>query len=180
MPITKPAFYDAAHADRMKVLTGARLASFGCRSAALLVDFVLAGSLFGALFGAAVVIVKHVPALRAWSESRHVEIELSFFHNWYSAVYLVIFFGLSLYWGSGRTLGKRLMGIRVVSLRHDRLSLWHCVERALGYGASALELGFGFFQYFIHPNRQTVHDRIAETIVIDEGRIWSRARSGST
>jgi hypothetical protein len=65
-------------------------------------------------------------------------------------------------------------------LRHDRLSLWHCVERALGYGASALELGFGFFQYFIHPNRQTVHDRIAETIVIDEGRIWSRARSGST
>jgi uncharacterized RDD family membrane protein YckC len=40
----------------------------------------------------------------------------------------------------------------------------------LGYGASTLELGFGFIQYFIHPNRQTVHDRIAETIVIDERR----------
>ena len=39
-------------------------------------------------------------------------------------------------------------------------------KRALGYGASALEFGFGFIQYFIHPNRRTVHDRIAETIVV--------------
>ena len=179
MPVAKPAFYDATCADRMKVLTGVRLASFGCRGAALLVDFVLAGSLFLAVFGAALVIVKHVPALRDWSASRNVEIELNFFHNWYSAVYLVIFFALSLYWGRGRTVGKRLMGIRVVSLRHDHLSLWHCIERALGYGASVLELGFGFFQYFIHPNHQTVHDRIAETIVIDEGRIWARAHGGA-
>jgi len=35
-------------------------------------------------------------------------------------------------------------------------------------GASFLEFGFGFVQYFIHPNRRTVHDRIAETIVIRE------------
>jgi len=62
------------------------------------------------------------------------------------------------------------MKIRVVSLRHDHLSLWHCLERALGYGASTLELGFGFLQYFIHPNRQTVHDRIAETIVVADKR----------
>ncbi len=62
------------------------------------------------------------------------------------------------------------MRIRVVSIVHHDLSLWHCVERALGYGASALELGFGFLQYFIHPNRRTVHDRIAETIVVREKR----------
>jgi len=78
----------------------------------------------------------------------------------------VLFFGLSLYIGNGKTLGKLLFRIRVVSLVHHRMSLWHSVERALGYGASALELGFGFLQYFIHPNRRTVHDRIAETIVV--------------
>jgi len=50
------------------------------------------------------------------------------------------------------------------------MSLWHSVERALGYAASTLELGFGFLQYFIHPNRRTVHDRIAETIVARDGR----------
>jgi uncharacterized RDD family membrane protein YckC len=50
------------------------------------------------------------------------------------------------------------------------LSLWHCIERALGYAASALEAGFGFAQFFLHPNRQTVHDRIAETIVVADPR----------
>jgi uncharacterized RDD family membrane protein YckC len=73
---------------------------------------------------------------------------------------------MATYFGSGRTPGKALLGIRVVSLTHDRLSLWHSVERALGYGASMLECGFGFFPYFIHPNKRTVHDRIAETIVV--------------
>lgn len=31
-----------------------------------------------------------------------------------------------------------------------------------------LEGGFGFIQYFIHPNHRTVHDRIAETIVVKD------------
>jgi uncharacterized RDD family membrane protein YckC len=67
------------------------------------------------------------------------------------------------------------MRIRVVSTAHEHLSLWSCIERALGYGASALEGGFGFVQYFIHPNRRTVHDRIAETIVVKERRPGSAA-----
>ncbi len=84
-------------------------------------------------------------------------------------MYLVLFFGLSVYLGNGRTIGKRIMGIRVVSIVHHKMSLWHSIERALGYGASALS-PVQFVQYFIHPNRWTVHDRMAETIVIrDKG-----------
>jgi uncharacterized RDD family membrane protein YckC len=98
--------------------------------------------------------------------NQDIHLELNFFHNWYSVLYLVVFFGLSLNLGNGRSLSKRAMGIRVVSLIHHKISLWHSIERALGYGASALEFGFGFVQYYIHPNRRTVHDRIAETIVI--------------
>lgn len=60
------------------------------------------------------------------------------------------------------------MKIRVVSIVHRHLSLWHSVERALGYGAAALEGGFGFVQYFIHPYRRCLQDRIAETIVVTE------------
>jgi len=48
------------------------------------------------------------------------------------------------------------------------LSFWHCVERALGYGAAALEAGFGFIQFFIHPYRRCAQDRLAETIVVTE------------
>jgi len=80
----------------------------------------------------------------------------------------VLYFGFFLWKGKGRTPGKRLMKIRVVSLVHRHLSLWHSVERALGYGAAALEGGFGFVQYFIHPYRRCVQDRIAETIVVTE------------
>ncbi len=171
----KTILYDPAHAERMQELAGVRLASFPARAAALLIDCLLASVLFVALIAVLIALIKFIPALRAWEAHRDIHIEMNFVHNWYSLVYTVIFFGLALYWGRGRTPGKRLMKIRVVSLRHHHLSLWHCIERALGYGASALELGFGFFQYFIHPNRQTVHDRIAETIVVvdrpgDSGR----------
>lgn len=58
------------------------------------------------------------------------------------------------------------MRIRVMSLTHDRIGTWQALERTLGYGASLLEGGFGFFQYFIYPNHDCVHDRVAETIVI--------------
>lgn len=80
----------------------------------------------------------------------------------------VLYFGLSIYFWNGRTPGKHLFGIRVVSLVHERMTLWHSIERALGYGAAALELGFGFAQFFIHPYRRTAEDRLAETIVVKE------------
>jgi uncharacterized RDD family membrane protein YckC len=79
---------------------------------------------------------------------------------------IVAYFGLFTWLMDGQTPGKRLLGIRVLSVTHDRLTPWQCTERALGYVASTLELGFGFFQYYLHPNRQTVHDRIAGTIVV--------------
>jgi uncharacterized RDD family membrane protein YckC len=89
--------------------------------------------------------------------------------------YLVVIFKLSipvLYFGiitcltNGYTFGKRILRIRIVSTNHKHLTLWHSIERSLGYYASSLEFGFGFLQYFIDYNRRTVHDRIAETIVI--------------
>ncbi len=94
-----------------------------------------------------------------------------------SAVVLVIYFSLALYIGNGQTIGKRVMGTRVISLTHSRITLWQAVERALGYGASFLEAGFGFLQYFINSNRQCVHDRIAQTIVADV-RAFGRASGG--
>lgn len=89
------------------------------------------------------------------------------FHHLRSLIVLVLYFALVLYLGKGQTLGKRIVGARVLSLVHEQLTLWQAVERSLGYGASMLEGGFGFVQFFINRNRQCVHDRIAETIVVD-------------
>jgi uncharacterized RDD family membrane protein YckC len=78
----------------------------------------------------------------------------------------VVYFAISFYGHRGQTIGKWLLGIRVISLYHERIGLWHCIERSLGYFASALEFGFGFIQALWNPNRMTLHDKIGETVVI--------------
>jgi len=149
---------------RAAALAGTPLASFGERSAAFAVDFFL-------------VLITYIPVELARQylllSLRHQKLDLRVefnFHELGNLVWLVLYFGLIVWKTNGFTPGKRLLRIRVVSLVHDRVTLWQSVERALGYGASFLELGTGFFQYFIHPNRCCVHDRIAETIVVKERR----------
>ena len=77
-----------------------------------------------------------------------------------------IYFTISTFFLRGQTLGKKTLKIRVVSLYHHEVGFWHCLERSLGYVASTLEGGLGFIQAFWNPNRMTLHDKIAETIVI--------------
>ncbi|HEX2584528.1 MAG TPA: DUF6151 family protein [Steroidobacteraceae bacterium] len=138
-------------------IQGTALASFRARAIAFMFDGLIV-LLLGKLFESAGNEDKT-------AEHQLFSLSLSF-GTFISAFIAIAYFSLATYWGKGATLGKRMMGIRVVSLTHHHLSLWHCIERALGYAASWLEAGFGFFQYFTHPNNQTVHDRIAETIVI--------------
>ena len=78
----------------------------------------------------------------------------------------IIYFALTTYITNGQSIGKKILGIKIVSIYHHRIGLWHCIERSLGYVASTLELLIGFYQVFWNPNRMTLHDRIAETIVI--------------
>jgi uncharacterized RDD family membrane protein YckC len=140
-------------------LAGTPLASFRRRAAALLIDGLLVALL---LVGVGV-------AFRGRAAITSADAEVSFEVGGILVFAVtILYFGVSTWLGHGRSMGKRICGIRVVSLVHDHLSLWHCIERSLGYSASSLEAGFGFLQYFKHVNAQTVHDRIAETIVVRE------------
>ncbi len=161
-----PKNYKGHETARMLALEGAPLASFRSRAMAFVIDFFFTVLLFSivAVPGALLWQARHPSA-----KNRNIHFDFDY-HNLYSLASIVLYFGFSLYWGNGRTLGKRLLKIRVVSLAHEHLSIWHCLERALGYGASALEGGLGFLQYFTDPACRTVHDRIAGTIVIDERR----------
>ena len=78
-----------------------------------------------------------------------------------------IYFTVLFYFWKGKTIGKYFLRIRIISLYHEHIGLWHCVERSLGYFASALEFGFGYIQAFWNPNRMTLHDKIGETLVIE-------------
>ena len=82
---------------------------------------------------------------------------------------LLAYFTILTWLGKGRTPGKRLAKVRVVRLDGKPLRLWDSFGRAGGYSASLSTLGIGFLEVFWNPNRQTVHDRIAETVVITSG-----------
>ena len=154
-----PRNYRVPHVERLQQLEGRKLAPFWRRLVAFEIDLLLASL--------GLVPFHLLATLEAGRKTGRYAMDLDPFHGW-SILILPLYFGLTAYFWNGKTIGKALLRIRIVSLAHERLGFWHSIERALGYGASTLEFGFGFLQYFTHPNGQTVHDRIAETIVVYE------------
>jgi uncharacterized RDD family membrane protein YckC len=155
---------------RQSIITGKEtiLATFWQRALAFIIDIIAIGVLMGiivaicSLFGAQLSNVD----MKGFREVKVIG------HGWTKAFALIptLYFALLTYFTNGKTLGKWIMRIRVISIFHHRIFFWHCIERALGYAASAFEVGVGFLQIFWNPNRMCLHDRIAETIVIIEKR----------
>ncbi len=156
--------YEPENQDREHQLAGLRLASFQRRLGAFLIDMILVSVLFmiGVSFFGGL-----ASKLGLLDGSQDYNFQLNF-DNWYGVATIAVYFSLSHFVGKGKTVGKKLLKLRVVSLKHEKLGFWHCVERALGLGASALEAGLGYFQVIWKKDRRATHDRIAETIVIDE------------
>jgi hypothetical protein len=66
----------------------------------------------------------------------------------------------------GRTVGKRLLGLEVVRLDGERLSLLDSLERFGGYFGIAGTAGIGALDLWRDPNRRPFHDRAAGTVVL--------------
>lgn len=80
------------------------------------------------------------------------------------------FSGFTWKW-KGQTPAKRLLGIRVVKLNGEPLTLWNSFERVSGYASSASLFFMGFLQYYWDRNHQTTHDKICETIVVKSRKL---------
>jgi uncharacterized RDD family membrane protein YckC len=152
--------YVARETAREDAVNGLPLAGFWQRAAGFSIDFVLV-SIVRKL--GEYVWKNYVP--HGWE--RHTLANLP---HLLDVIVLILYFSVALYLGNGQTIGKRIARTRVISLTHERVSLWQSLERAIGYGASFLELGFGFVQFFLNRNRQCAHDRLAETVVVDVSR----------
>lgn len=70
----------------------------------------------------------------------------------------------------GQTPGKKLLGIRVIRLDGQPITGWIAFERFGGYAASAATGLLGFAQILWDRNRQGIHDKVTETVVIREKR----------
>jgi len=77
-------------------------------------------------------------------------------------IYYILFFRFG-----GRTIGKRLLRLRVIDLEgRQRLGWYQSLERTHGYSASALLAFLGFFQVLWDHKGLAMHDRLAGTTVI--------------
>ncbi len=71
-------------------------------------------------------------------------------------------------WQSGKTLGKHIMKIRVVSIDEGALlTLPMSLLRALVRVVDEAFLYIGFLPAFFSPTRQTLHDRVSRSIIVN-------------
>lgn len=82
----------------------------------------------------------------------------------------VFYFTFTIYWCHGQTLGKKLLGIKVIQLDGKELNLFNAFSRQGGYGAGFATGLLGFLQVYWDPNRQAIQDKVVSTVVIRLGQ----------
>jgi uncharacterized RDD family membrane protein YckC len=97
-----------------------------------------------------------------------VDAETTDLGPWYA---LVAAFWLFLYWWvsiavAGKTIGKALLGLRVVTRDGEVLSSWRSALRAASLPLSYLLFGLGFLGIIVGRERRALHDIVAGSAVI--------------
>ena len=79
----------------------------------------------------------------------------------YSILYHILFNNLT-----GQTIGKAILGLRVVTMDGSRLSFWRTVMRMAAFFLSVFIFGLGILWILVDDKRQALHDKLAGTYVI--------------
>ena len=79
----------------------------------------------------------------------------------------IVYFSLLPAWWGGQTLGKRALGLRVVQLTGQPVTVMTSLKRYGGYAAGMATGGLGFAQILWDPTRQGLQDKAAQTVVVD-------------
>jgi uncharacterized RDD family membrane protein YckC len=80
---------------------------------------------------------------------------------------LGVLYTVGLWWATGATLGKAVMGLKVIAANgYESIDGATAVLRYVGYLVSALPLYLGFIWIAVDPGRQGWHDKIARTRVV--------------
>lgn len=83
------------------------------------------------------------------------------------AAYVVYHFVGNL---TGATVGKRLMGLRVVAKDGEPLGAARCLLRALGHVAGTPLANWGFVLALLHPEGRAFHDLLSGSVVLETRR----------
>lgn len=66
----------------------------------------------------------------------------------------------------GRTPGKMMLGLKVVRTNGSRVGLGKSILRYIGYNISYLAFFIGYLWIGVDPEKQGIHDKIADTYVV--------------
>jgi uncharacterized RDD family membrane protein YckC len=136
-------------------------ASFSTRCAALLFDYILT------LLVPALALVLAVFIKRRWQSPLSADIVVVAGYSLTAVLILFNFF--YFYVLDGQSFGKRLIGIRLVRADGGNVG-WKTVlvRHLIGYPLSLLPFGLGFIWALWDSKHQGWHDKIANTIVIND------------
>lgn len=121
---------------------------------------------------------RHIARLEAQVKAQQAEIKAQHFDPRAEFKRVINDIGLSYFWAllyfsllpvlwPGQTLGKKLLGLKVVELTGKTLTPMICFKRYGGYAAGMATGMTGFVQLFWDSNRQAIQDKTAHTVVID-------------
>ncbi|RME74752.1 MAG: RDD family protein, partial [Planctomycetota bacterium] len=136
--------------ESQKGIEDFELAGFGPRAGAFLLDVIVL-ALFWLAFAIPIAKSSH------WDDDLGLSILI------FSALYFILCPVLL-----GGTLGKLIMGLRIVSKEGKNPGLFQSILRFLGYFFSVILFGFGFYMISFHPQKRGLHDLMGKTFVVRE------------
>ncbi len=142
----------------------------GQRLLAYIIDtiFSTAAQFGGAIFGA--VVAGMILGANQPKEAQENAISAGMVLGMYFwALVFGVFNSILLQGLTGSTLGKRIVGIQVVSADGRKFGIYRAVLRNLSTVVSALPFGLGFIAILWNKKNQCWHDAIVGTIVIKRG-----------
>jgi uncharacterized RDD family membrane protein YckC len=149
-------------------------ASFRRRAVAFVLDLMIAdllAGLLGTLAAAAGSLAEHGPDPSLWAGARQ---EAVLFAGQAYPLFLFCYFAFFTAYG-GRTPGKMVLGLQVVTASGAPLSAGRALGRTACYLLSVLTWGLGFL-LAAGPAKRALHDRLAGTRVVR--RTPERRRTG--
>jgi len=134
-------------------------------------DMVIAGLILIIFYGQLAEIVSHLPSVVTTESIEVFKNEMNQFsvNNLIFILLLKVLYHTFFVWQNGMTLGKYFMKIRVVNMHTQRnLTLAKALLRAMLRIVSEVFFYLGFLLAFFLPLKQTLHDKLSESVVIND------------
>lgn len=80
----------------------------------------------------------------------------------------LLYFFILTYLNNGQTLGKMAMGIRVISLKDEKLSFFDCVVREIFARYIQNFIKILYLIIGVSPNKQSLADMLVDTVVVKD------------